>query len=402
MTAEWDANFQDVPLKIETFRSGHFTFQVGLDFRIIKPLLDRVRDAHDRFRKVPILPDIANTLERETVVSSVFGTNTIEGGTLTEEETQAVIESGSSPRDEKERRVTNIRKAYEFAASFASSWQGTSDATDTDGNVTPVPVPESAVMELHALVTDGLAHPQNRPGVYRDNPKDQLTRVGDEEHGGVYLPPRCRPDIEQLMKAFEGWVNAEPVTALPALLRAPLVHYYFERIHPFWDGNGRVGRVLESLVLKSAGFKYAHYALSRYYLENIDDYFSAFNLARRAEERGEPYPNTVFVELFLEGMLQVLNRLHDRVNEFTRLLLYQTTLRHLQDTREINSRQYTIINNLRPWTQSHSLEDLQREAWYLGLYRGLTSRTRLRDLQKLQDLGLIKLHDKKKLRIVLP
>ena len=402
MTAEWGADFQDVPLKIETFRSGRFTFQVGLDFQLIGPLFDRVGDAHERFSKVPILPDIANRLEREIVVSSVFGTNTIEGGTLTEEETQTVIESGSNPRDEKERRVTNISKAYEFAESTASSWQAAHDAANNQGNVTPVPILESAVIELHALITDGLTHPQNRPGAYRDNPKNQLTRVGDEEHGGVYVPPRCKPDIEQLMNAFEAWANSEQVIALPALLRAPLVHYYFERIHPFWDGNGRVGRVLESLVLKSAGFKYAHYALSRYYLEHIDDYFSAFNLARRAEERGEPYPNTVFVKLFLEGMLHVLNRLHDRVNEITRLLLYQTTLRDLQDTREINSRQYTIINNLRPWTQLHSLDDLQREAWYLGLYRRLTSRTRLRDLQKLQDLGLIKIDDKKKLRIVLP
>jgi Fic family protein len=397
-----DTDFPETPLKAETFRSGHFTFQVGLDFQLIQPLLDRVSDAHERFRKVPILPDLASRLERESVVSSVFGTNTIEGGTLTEEQTQTIIESGSDPKDEKELRVTNIKKAYEFAESLASNPQKDSTVSDVDGNGSPVPILESSAMKLHALITDGLAHPHNSPGIYRDNAKHQLTRVGDDEHGGVYVPPKCREDIEQLMKAFEGWINSEPVLSLPPLLRAPLVHYYFERIHPFWDGNGRVGRMLESLVLKSAGFKYAHYALSRYYLEHIDEYFTAFNVARRAENRGEPYPNTAFVKLFLKGMLHVLNRLHDRVNEITRVLLYQSTLKNLQDTRKINSRQYTIINNLLPWTQPHSLDDLQRETWYLGLYRGLTPRTRSRDLQKLEDLGLIRVDDKKTLWIGLP
>ncbi|MFC2503586.1 MAG: Fic family protein, partial [Cardiobacterium sp.] len=39
---------------------------------------------------------------------------------------------------------------------------------------------------------------------------------------------------------------------VPALIRAPLVHYYYEIIHPFWDGNGRVGRVLEASILLRA------------------------------------------------------------------------------------------------------------------------------------------------------
>jgi len=61
--------------KVETYRSGIFTFQVGADLQKIEPLLQRVEDAHARFASVPILPDIATRLEREAVVSSVFGTN---------------------------------------------------------------------------------------------------------------------------------------------------------------------------------------------------------------------------------------------------------------------------------------------------------------------------------------
>ncbi len=101
---------------------------------------------------------------------------------------------------------------------------------------------------------------------------------------------------------------------VPAPIRAPLVHYYFELIHPFWDGNGRVGRVLEASVLHHAGFRFAPFAMARYYLEYIDRYFTLFNLCRKQAEKKEPHPNAPFVIFHLEGMLSAINRLHDRVN----------------------------------------------------------------------------------------
>ena len=65
-------------------------------------------------------------------------------------------------------------------------------------------------------------------------------------------------------------------------LSAPrLVHSYFEMIHLFWDGNGRAGRVFEAAILHAEGFRYAPFALARYYLaDQIDRYFALFNLCR--------------------------------------------------------------------------------------------------------------------------
>jgi len=132
-----------------------------------------------------------------------------------------------------------------------------------------------------------------------------------------------------LMAAFVKWANTAPIYNLSPLLRAPLIHYYFERIHPFWDGNGRVGRVIEAMILKAAGYKYVPFALSRYYLEHIDQYFSLFNQARKAEEKGKDNPNQEFVAFFLEGTLMVFNQLHDRINEILGYLLYKSRLRDL-------------------------------------------------------------------------
>ena len=88
--------------RIETHRSGIFQFQVGVDLDEVKSELLRIADAHQRFSSIPIIPDVATRLEKEVIASSVFGTNTIEGGTLSEEETAVVIERFADVRDEKE------------------------------------------------------------------------------------------------------------------------------------------------------------------------------------------------------------------------------------------------------------------------------------------------------------
>lgn len=382
-------------VRVETHRSGIFVFQAGVDLQRVQPLMDRVEDAHRRFSSVPGLRDVALQLEREVVVSSVFGTNTIEGGTLSEQETADAIElTPEQAKDEHQRRVVNLKNAYDKAEAFAKLLLD-NPKFNPDGKGVRVALREDLIRDLHWRVTDGLTHPNNVPGEYRNNQKGQLTKVGDSAHGGVYTPPKNRDDIQMVMGAFVNWINSDAVLALPPLLRAPLTHYFFERIHPFWDGNGRVGRVLEAIVLKCAGYKYAHFALSRYYLEHLDEYFTVFNLARKAEESGDPHPNTVFVEFFLRGMLEVLNRLHDRANRIIGLILYRARLQDLLARKEINVRQFTIVSTLLATGPVHDLASVQGELWYQALYKKLTPKTRSRDLKGLEAMEFIRLDDKK-------
>lgn len=383
--------------RVETHRSGVFKFQAAVDLDSLKPLIDRVEDAHKRFSSVPILPDIAASLEKEVLVSGIFGTNTIEKGALTEEEVAETLEiPPEKVEEERKKRIVNIRKAYFRAERFASIH------FEHANKYFPAHLVEEMFLDLHKDITEGLTHPDNIPGKYRDNPKERLTtKVGDSDHGGVYTPPKCLDDIKTLMTKFIGWINSENISALSPLIRAPLAHYYFERIHPFWDGNGRVGRVIEAVILKSAGYKYAPFALSRYYLDNIDTYFSLFNKARKAEGK-KPFPNNVFVEFFLKGMLEVLNKLHDRVNSMTAVLLFQTMLRDRLDRKIINDRQYTIVSNLMVKGTTHKLTDIQVEPWYQSLYKKLTRHTISRDWKGLVEEKLISIDNKEVVRVLVP
>ncbi len=318
--------------RVETARFGPFTFQVGVDLNEVAFPLQRIEDAHQCFIAAP-LSQVANQLEREVVASSVFGTNTIEGGTLTEEETATALTlAPDAVREVEQRRVVNIKAAYDRAlrAASAPNWR-----LDLD-----------FIREIHAAITQGLPHPQNRPGAFRENPKTTVTQVGDAAHGGRYKPPQYGGDVRLLMRHCVEWHESLVAAGVPALIRAPLVHLYYELIHPFWDGNGRVGRVLEATVLQAAGYRYAPFAMARYYLDNLDAYFSLFNVCRKQADKKAEYPNTPFVAFHLEGMRVVINRLHDRVNQIVSVLLFESRIRQLLDEREINARQYTILTQL--------------------------------------------------------
>jgi hypothetical protein len=69
----------DIKERVETPRFGPFTFQVGVDQREVAMLIQRVADAQGRFLSSPH-SQVANRLEPEVLVSSIFSTNTIEGG----------------------------------------------------------------------------------------------------------------------------------------------------------------------------------------------------------------------------------------------------------------------------------------------------------------------------------
>jgi len=361
--------------EVDIARFGPFTFLVGVDAALVETPLLRVTDAHERFQASP-LAQVADRLEKEVVVSSVFGTNSIEGGALSEEETQLALDlNPDRVQDIEQRRALNIKAAYDLAREAAAqpNWR----------------LDRPFIQALHEAITRDIPHEHNRPGLLRDNPKATPTYVGNQAHGGRYKPPQFGGDIRRLLDALLSWHRELESCQVPVLIRAPLVHYYYELIHPFWDGNGRVGRVIEASLLLREGFRYAPFVQARFYLSQIDRYFALFNRCRKAADKRRPHPNTDFVAFFLEGMLSTLNALHDRVNDLVILLLFENELKRLHDAKEINARQYAIVSQVLEAGGNLSLADLRRAPWYLGLYTQRTDKTKQRDLRRLREKKLL-------------
>lgn len=368
-------NFPEVTRRIETDRFGPFVFQIGCAASDIELALQRAEDAHERFAASP-LSQVANRLDKEVVVSSVFGTNTIEGGTLSEAETASALALDPGQVQEVEqRRALNIKAAYDLSQAVAGTpgWFLT----------------KQFIVDLHRLITKEIPHPDNHPGLIRDNPKTRITFVGDEAHGGRYKPPQYGKDIERLLETLIDWHGELMAAGVPALIRAPLVHLYYEQIHPFWDGNGRVGRVIEATLLQAAGYRYAPFALARYYLTNIDAYFTLFNICRKVAGKGQGAPNRAFVDFHLEGMRLTINSLHDRVNRLVDMLLYERNIRCALDEKQINARQYTILSQLLDRGQPLHFDEIRHVPWYTSLYLKLNDKTRSRDLRRLREMDLV-------------
>lgn len=363
--------------RVETFRSGVFKFQIGLSEQDLNILLQRVMDAQIRFSSSP-LSSVASSLEKEVIVSSVFGTNTIEGGELSEVETeQALLLLPEQVGSIQQKRALNISNAYDYIRTVSSqkNWQPTLES----------------VREIHRLVYDGLEanSEMNQPGLLRDNPEGVVTSVGNAEHGGIYKPPQLGADIKLLLESLLDWNRALVDARVPVLIRAPLVHLYFEIIHPFWDGNGRVGRVLEAGILYAEGFRYAPFAQANFYLKNIHQYFTLFNHCRKLAKKKVESPNNDFVNFFLKGTLETINHLHDRVNYLVKEVLFEARLKKLLDEKDINQRQYAIMNAVLQNRSLLNLSLLKKQPWYLALYLKLTEKTKSRDLIQLKNLKLL-------------
>jgi Fic family protein len=363
--------------RIDTYQFGVFKLQKGLDAAPVDVLLQRVQDAQDRFSASP-LSSVATQLEKEVVVSSVFGTNTIEGGELSEQETeQALSLSPEHIQNIQQQRALNIKRAYDYIrdVSVGDNWHPTIET----------------LLEVHRRVYENLDddNEQNVAGMLRSNPDGVVTKVGNADHGGVYKPPQNGSDIKTLLESLLAWNIELAEGGVPALIRAPLVHMYFEIIHPFWDGNGRVGRVLEAGILYADGFRYAPFAQASYYLQNIHHYFALFNTCRKAAAKKRDFPNTEFVVFFLEGMLTTINHLHDRVNRMVKVALFEMELKHCYDDKRINDRQYAIVNEVLRKGSATTLKELRQAPWSQALYSKLTEKTRSRDLKKLIELKLL-------------
>ena len=313
---------------------------------------------------------------------SIHGTNTIEGGRLNLEETGAVLRIAPALiKEEEGRRVANIKVAYDLAQEKANRPDWLPDAT--------------FACQLHAAVTQGLTSvdARNQPGILRDNPKGFTTYVGSTDTGGRYKPPQSGRDIARLLEELMAWHAGLAAQGVPALVRAPLLHLYFELVHPFWDGNGRVGRALEASVLLAAGYRYAPFALARYYLEEIHQYFGLFNACRKNAAEKLPAANQPFVRFHLEGMLITVKRLHDRVNRMVETLLFETRLKRMADGGEINARQYAIASQLLHLARPHTLDELRQMPWFQALYLKRSDKTRQRDLADCRSKGLLQMDE---------
>jgi len=364
--------------RIPTFRSGNFVFSRQHDRSEIEPLIYCARLLYETVIAIPVLPQWSARFEEEIIRRSIFGTAALEGNPLKEEEVEKIIHEEPKGRkaDRAEQEIRNLKAVYTYIGAQAPV-------------PSPVELTESFIKEIHKIITSHISYTANVPGKYRSHE----VKVGDKDHGGVYTPPKCLPDIETLMAKFVEWVNSDPVKAMDPLLRGALAHYHLGLIHPFGDGNGRVARIVEAFMLRVSDIKYVPTMLSNYYYRKMDAYYWAFSLARKNKENDV----TPFLKFVLEGVIDSLNEIKGGITENLLGLVMRDYVAHLRETKQISQRQCDLIHMLLSSRRPVTLPDLLTMTPFNTLYRNVSERTARRDLQKLADqsIGILRLQDDK-------
>jgi Fic family protein len=245
----------------------------------IAALRERILAATVQVRWIP-------ALQKDTRMRNTHSSTAIEGNPLTLEQVRAVEEGRKLPAiaPRAEREVTNYSAALRFV----------------EQNAGKNPITHGEILRLHKIIA-GDVMDQGTAGKYRTI----AVRVGR------YLPPPPE-DVSGLMFELLAWWNEEAPKLSPVLSSA-IVHYRFEAIHPFADGNGRTGRALALWELYRRGFDTHHiFSVDEFYWENRPRYYEALDHVRR--EGGDL---TRWLEYSAEGLLVTLERVWMRVQKFT-------------------------------------------------------------------------------------
>jgi Fic family protein len=162
--------------------------------------------------------------------------------------------------------VINYIKAIEFAIA----------------RLKDLPLCNRLLRETHAILMEGARGQEKTPGEFRKS-QNWIGGQGSTIITARYIPPSVE-DMEEALSQLEHYINQEQFDALSdlnVLVRTALIHYQFETIHPFLDGNGRVGRLLITLFLMEQEALFAPALYISYYLKrNRIEYYDRMTYVR--------------------------------------------------------------------------------------------------------------------------
>ncbi|TWT45634.1 Adenosine monophosphate-protein transferase SoFic [Phycisphaerae bacterium RAS1] len=113
-----------------------------------------------------------------------------------------------------------------------------------------LPLAGRLVRDLHKVLMQGVRGQERTPGEFRRSP-NWIGPPGSTLTTATYVPPPPDPEMHECLKHWEVFVNQRGT--MPELVQCALIHEHFEAIHPFLDGNGRIGRLLITLFLIERG-----------------------------------------------------------------------------------------------------------------------------------------------------
>lgn len=263
-------------------------------FHITNAMIDYVAEIAELVGRLSLSSQLSGnpTLRRTNRIRTIHGSLAIEQNTLSLDQVTAVLNGKhvlAPPKD-----IAEVKNAYEIYERL--------DELD--------PYSVDDLLTAHGIMTHGLVE---ESGVFRSRPVGVVDQEGHILHFGTL--PQYIPDlVEKLLD----WTKSSD---LHMLLRSCVFHYELELIHPFADGNGRVGRLWHTLLLSQWNPAFAWLPVESIIHANQQEYYAAINASNHAGE------STGFIEFMLSAIKAALTEAISLSDEISDAPLDKSALR---------------------------------------------------------------------------
>lgn len=272
-----------------------------------------------------LIPRWEISLRKEARVHNAHSSTSIEGNKLTLAQVKTISdhkEVVASAKDKQE--VLNYLKTLDSIAK---------DAKKT--------IEKKLFLAIHKSLTKNTLKNAKDCGALRDRQVFVGKRIFDGtqfKEVVEYMPPNTK-DVPILVDEFLSWLNSEKSKNINPVISAGIVHYEIARIHPFIDGNGRLARLLSTLIMYKSGFDHRRFfALDDYYDQDRSGYYAALKTVQQS--KGDL---TEWLEYFTDGVLYSVSKVREiiiklgftqKMKDFKQIELTQKQIRILEEIKE--------------------------------------------------------------------
>lgn len=269
---------------------------------------------------------------------------------------------------------TNIEEAFlkkeEIAYEKRDDWEEVQNYISAMNEAVKLlhrlPFSSRLIKQTHKILLQGVRGEHKLPGEYRTS---QNWIGGATINDAVFIPP-FHGTVNDLISDLEFFANDE-INPLPDLIKIAIIHYQFETIHPFLDGNGRVGRLLITIYLVSKGIlKQPILYLSDFFEKNRMLYYDNLMRTRTHNDINQ------WLKFFLTGVIETAKK---GVTTFDGILQLQKTLEEKLKTlgnRSVDARKVVDYLYTQPIIEINKVEELIQKS-------AVTGYKLLADLEKL-------------------
>ena len=264
--------------------------------------ISRIEAAVEVIHQAPVVPLWEKEFRQDAIVRQVHHGTHIEGNQLGLQDAKDILlgkEVVGRPRDIQE--VINYRKIIEII--------------DDDQERKVEKITETLILKLHRTLMDKILTP-DLCGAYRM--KQVIIR--NSHTGEITFRPPEPIKVPFYMDEFIYWLNSTTKDDIHPLLKAGIAHHEMARIHPFVDGNGRVSRILATLVLVLGGYDMRRFfSLEEFYDKDAESYYKALQAASAGEL-------TTWLEYFVFGAAVEFDRVREKILKLSQDVKLKTKL----------------------------------------------------------------------------